>query len=109
MPQEDREDNRLELQEVKRLRLERELEKAMREQELELLQREKEAELLKTWGEQEDSFHLQEARLRSKIRDGQAKPIDLLAKYIDAEDDFDLPMEMHEPYTFLNGLTWRTC
>ncbi|XP_049644545.1 splicing factor Cactin [Suncus etruscus] len=100
------EDNRLELQKVKQLRLEREREKAMREQELELLQREKEAEHFKTWEEQEDSFHLQQAKLRSKIRirDGRAKPIDLLAKYISAEDD-DLAVEMHEPYTFLNGLT----
>ncbi|XP_007524971.2 splicing factor Cactin isoform X2 [Erinaceus europaeus] len=100
------EDNRLELQKVKQLRLEREREKAMREQELELLQREKEAEHFKTWEEQEDNFHLQQAKLRSKIRirDGRAKPIDLLAKYISAEDD-DLAVEMHEPYTFLNGLT----
>ncbi|OCT97427.1 cactin [Xenopus laevis] len=100
------EDNRLELQKVKQLRLEREREKGMREQELEMLQREKEAEHFKTWEEQEDNFHLQQAKLRSKIRirDGRAKPIDLLAKYISAEDD-DLAVEMHEPYTFLNGLT----
>ncbi|XP_034293563.1 splicing factor Cactin [Pantherophis guttatus] len=100
------EENRLELQKVKQLRLEREREKAMREQELEMLQREKEAEHFKTWEEQEDNFHLQQAKLRSKIRirDGRAKPIDLLAKYISAEDD-DLAVEMHEPYTFLNGLT----
>ncbi|XP_037677047.1 cactin-like [Choloepus didactylus] len=100
------EDNRLELQKVKQLRLQREQEKAMWEQELELLQREKEAEHFKTWEEQEDNFHLQQAKLRSKIRirDGRAKPIDLLAKYISAEDD-DLAVEMHEPYTFLNGLT----
>ncbi|XP_040273612.1 cactin isoform X2 [Bufo bufo] len=99
-------DNRLELQKVKQLRLEREREKAMREQELEMLQREKEAEHFKTWEEQEDNFHLQQAKLRSKIRirDGRAKPIDLLAKYISAEDD-DLAVEMHEPYTFLTGLT----
>ncbi|KAK2868464.1 hypothetical protein Q7C36_000335 [Tachysurus vachellii] len=38
------------------------------------------------------------------IRGGQAKPIDLLAKYISTEGD-DLSLEMHEPYTFLNGLT----
>lgn len=100
------EGNRLELQKVKQLRLEREREKALREQELELLQREKEAEHFKTWEEQEDHFHLQQAKLRSKIRirDGRAKPIDLLAKYISAEDD-DLAVEMHEPYTFLTGLT----
>ncbi|KAL3988358.1 ataxin 2/2L [Sarotherodon galilaeus] len=100
------EENRRELQKVKQLRLEREREKAMREQELEMLQREKEAEYFKTWAEQEDNFHLHQAKLRSKIRirDGRAKPIDLLAKYISAEDD-DLAVEMHEPYTFLNGLT----
>lgn len=49
---------------VKQLRLEREREKALREQELELLQREKEAEHFKTWEEQEDHFHLQQAKLR---------------------------------------------
>ncbi|XP_038202796.1 cactin-like [Arvicola amphibius] len=100
------ESNRLELQKVKQLRLEREHAKAMREQELELLQREKEAENFKTWEEQEDNFHLQQAKLRSKIRirAGRAKPIDLLAQYIRAEDD-DLAVEVHEPYTFLTGLT----
>ncbi|KAK1879772.1 Cactin [Dissostichus eleginoides] len=82
------EENRRELQKVKQLRLEREREKAMRETELEMLQREKEAKL----------------RSKIRIRDGRAKPIDLLAKYISAEDD-DLAVEMHEPYTFLNGLT----
>lgn len=30
-----------------------------------------------------------------------AKPIDLLAKYISAEDD-ELAIEMHEPYTYLH-------
>lgn len=51
-------------EQVKQLRLEREREKAMREQELEMLQREKEAEHFKTWEEQEDNFHLQQAKLR---------------------------------------------
>ena len=53
-------------------------------------------------------FQLKQVKLRSKIRieEGRAKPIDLLAKYIDAEDD-DLVVEMHEPYTYLNGLTIR--
>ena len=47
-------------------------------------------------------FHLDQAKERSKIRieDGRAKPIDLLAKYINAEDD-DMSVEMHEPYTYL--------
>ena len=56
---------------------------------------------------QEDSFHLQQANLRSEIRiqDGRVKPNDLLANYISAEEDFELPEETHEPYTFLNRLT----
>lgn len=33
-----------------------------------------------------------------------AKPIDLLAKYISAEEDIDA-VEMHEPYIYLNGLS----
>ena len=51
---------------------------------------------------------MKQVKLRSKIRieEGRAKPIDLLAKYINAEDD-DLAVEMHEPYTYLNGLTIR--
>jgi ribosomal protein S19 len=49
---------------------------------------------------------LQQAKLRSQIRidDGRAKPIDLLAKYVSAEDD-DYAIEMQEPYTYLGGLT----
>lgn len=49
-------------------------------------------------------YLLSVCRSKIRIRDGRAKPIDLLAKYISAEDD-DLAVEMHEPYTFLNGLT----
>lgn len=55
---------------VKQLRLEREREKSMREQELEMLQREKEAEHFKTWAEQEDNFHLHQAKLRSRSSNG---------------------------------------
>ena len=37
------------------------------------------------WSKQEEHFHLKQARLRSKIRikDGRAKAIDLLARYLD--------------------------
>ncbi|WAR27383.1 CATIN-like protein [Mya arenaria] len=79
------EETRLELEKVKKRRLEREREREERDNE---------------------RFHLQQAKLRSEIRiqDGRAKPIDLLAKYISAEDD-ELAIEMHEPYTYLYGLT----
>lgn len=102
------EENRVELEKVKKRRLEREQERAQREEEMQRLQRQKEAAQFKEWEKQEDIFHLQQALLRSKIRieDGRAKPIDLLAKYISTEDE-DLAVEMHEPYTYLNGLTIR--
>ncbi|KAG8241557.1 hypothetical protein J6590_084488 [Homalodisca vitripennis] len=84
---------------------ERELERQQREEEMSLMQRSKEAAQFQEWERQEDQFHLEQARLRSRIRiqDGRAKPIDLLAKYISAEEDVDA-VEMHEPYTYLNGL-----
>lgn len=100
------EESRKELEKVKKRRLERERELEEREKERERLQRDKEVEYFREWEKQEDSFHLNQAKMRSKIRiqDGRAKPIDLLGKYISAEDD-DLAIEMHEPYTYLYGLT----
>ncbi|KAL1517385.1 hypothetical protein ABEB36_001154 [Hypothenemus hampei] len=99
------EENKRELEKVKKRRLERELERQRREDENQLLQRSKEAAQFEEWERQEDQFHLEQARLRSHIRiqDGRAKPIDLLAKYISAEEEVDA-VEMHEPYTYLNGL-----
>lgn len=100
------EENRRELEKVKKRRLERELERQQREEEMSMMQRSKEAAQFQEWERQEDQFHLEQARLRSRIRiqDGRAKPIDLLAKYISAEEEVDA-VEMHEPYTYLNGLT----
>lgn len=99
------EENRRELEKVKKRRLERELERQQREEEMALMQRSKEAAQFQEWERQEDQFHLEQARLRSRIRiqDGRAKPIDLLAKYISTEEEVDA-VEMHEPYTYLNGL-----
>ncbi|XP_033121808.1 cactin-like [Anneissia japonica] len=100
-------ENRLELQKVKQRRLEREKEREEREKEMELLQRQREAESFKEWEQQEDNFHLQQAKLRSSIRikDGRAKPIDLLAQYIAEDDDGDFSLEIQEPYKILMGLT----
>ncbi|KAJ4434462.1 hypothetical protein ANN_23024 [Periplaneta americana] len=102
------EENRRELEKVKKRRQERELERQQREEEMSLMQRSKEAAQFQEWERQEDQFHLEQARLRSRIRiqDGRAKPIDLLAKYISAEEEVDA-VEMHEPYTYLNGLTTK--
>nr|CAB3226592.1 cactin [Phallusia mammillata] len=104
------EKNKIELAKVKQLRLERERERQQRDEEMELLQREREAENFKVWEGQEDKFHLEQAKLRSRIRiqDGRAKPIDLLAQYASSAQEGAEDMsgvEMHEPYTYLNGLT----
>ncbi|PIK46373.1 putative cactin isoform X1 [Apostichopus japonicus] len=103
-------ENRLELQKVKQRRLEREREREERDKELEDLQRMREAEYFQEWEKQEDQFHLDQAKLRSKIRiqDGRAKPIDQLAQYIGQEkNEEDLTIEMQEPYNILTGLTIR--
>ncbi|GAB0100666.1 Cactin [Sergentomyia squamirostris] len=100
-------ENRIELEKVKKRRQERELERQKREEEQNMLQRSREAAQFEEWERQEDQFHLEQARLRSKIRiqDGRAKPIDLLAQYISEKNlDDCLEMQMHEPYTYLNGL-----
>ncbi|XP_014290251.1 splicing factor Cactin [Halyomorpha halys] len=100
------EENKVELEKVKKRRQEREQERQEREEAMMRLQREKEAEQFEAWATQEDQFHLEQARLRSRIRiaDARAKPIDLLAKYINSEEEVDA-VEMHEPYTYLNGLS----
>jgi len=100
------EEQKRELEKVKQRRIEREREKEDRQALLEMEDRQRENDKFSKWEKDEDQFHLQQARLRSSIRilDGRAKPIDLLAKYISAEEEMDA-VEMHEPYTYLNGLT----
>lgn len=100
-------ENKSELEKVKKRRQEREMERLQREEEMVLLQRSREAAQFEEWERQEDKFHLEQARLRSKIRiqDGRAKPIDLLAQYISNQSlEESIEMQMHEPYTYLNGL-----
>ncbi|EDW65303.1 splicing factor Cactin [Drosophila virilis] len=104
-------ENRRELEKVKKLRQERELERQSREDDAMQQQRAKEAVQFREWQRHEDQFHLEQARLRSeiRIRDGRAKPIDLLAQYVsatntEAELEDALEMQMHEPYMLLHGL-----
>uniref|UniRef100_A0A336M7Q6 Splicing factor Cactin n=1 Tax=Culicoides sonorensis TaxID=179676 RepID=A0A336M7Q6_CULSO len=100
-------ENMEELEKIKKRRLEIERQKAEREEEQYQQQRMKEATQFDEWKKQEEKFHLEQAKLRSKIRinDGRAKPIDLLAQYIsDKSLEESIEMQVHEPYTYLNGL-----
>ena len=114
------EETKQELEKVKKRRLEREREMEARSEEQSRQQREREAEQFKEWEKQEDFFHLKQAKLRSKLRikEGRAKPIDLLARYINAfGDDIgadenvdktdDMAAESKEPYQYLNGLAMQ--
>lgn len=98
-------ENKIELEKVKQRRLEREAERAAREAEAGAAARAREAAQFHSWARHEDAFHLHQATLRTqiRIRDGRAKPIDLLAWYVSSEECVDA-LEMHEPYTYLNGL-----
>lgn len=104
--------NKIELEKVKKRRAQREQEKLDKEKEDEALQRDKEGKEFEAWLGQEDQFHLEQAKRRSEIRikSKRAKPIDMLAHYINtamAPDDVDMArdMAMHEPYVCLNGLS----
>ncbi|CAF1448352.1 unnamed protein product [Rotaria sordida] len=100
------EQNKTEMEKLIKQRLEREFQNEIREKEKEFLQRIKEAEYFCKWKKQEELFHLNQIYLRSKLRiaHGRAKPIDLFVHYI-TDDDDDLAVGMHEPSTYLNGLT----
>ncbi|XP_050096785.1 cactin [Anopheles aquasalis] len=101
-------ENMIELEKIKKRRMEREQQQQQREDDMYLMQRSKEAAQFEEWQRQEETFHLEQAKLRSKIRiqDGRAKPIDLLAQYISEQNlEESIEMQMHEPYTYLNGLS----
>ncbi|CAF1118998.1 unnamed protein product, partial [Didymodactylos carnosus] len=78
--------------------------------EKEFLQRLKEADYYREWWEnEEDLFHFNQLKLRSNIRifDGRPKFIDVLAWHISVDDGKDLSAKIHEPSTYLNGLSIR--
>ena len=95
------------LEKVKAARLAREHERSLREREKDQELREMDSARFQQWSKQEEHFHLKQARLRSKIRikDGRAKAIDLLARYLDVLEGNDAAdCELHEPYIYMNGL-----
>lgn len=125
------EENKIELEKIKERQRKREQEYQQKLNDVEFLQRQKEAEQHEHWEQQEDDFILRQHKHRSKIRirDGRAKPIDLLAHYCDVfgakntsnspgnnrknepsylqEEKIDLsdsPVELLNPCDWFNGL-----
>eukprot|EP00617_Octactis_speculum_P021065 CAMPEP_0185767826 /NCGR_PEP_ID=MMETSP1174-20130828/45585_1 /TAXON_ID=35687 /ORGANISM="Dictyocha speculum, Strain CCMP1381" /LENGTH=493 /DNA_ID=CAMNT_0028452189 /DNA_START=42 /DNA_END=1520 /DNA_ORIENTATION=- len=107
-----------EIHKVRKRRSDREAE----QEEMERLRAEesrlREAEQYADWHKKEESFHLNQARVRSKIRlvEGREKPIDIMAKNLillgNCDDDDDsalhdtsqLEVELMEPTAFFRGL-----
>ncbi|BBM99037.1 cactin [Marchantia polymorpha subsp. ruderalis] len=94
-----------EIEKVKKRREERAIEKAQHEEEMAMLARERARAEFQDWEKKEEEFHFQQSKVRSdiRLREGRAKPIDVLAKNLNLSDDFDI--EINEPYKIYKGLT----
>ncbi|KAI4341321.1 hypothetical protein MLD38_026056 [Melastoma candidum] len=94
-----------EIEKVKKRREERALEKARHEEEIALLNRERARAEFQDWEKKEEEFHFDQSKVRSQIRlrEGRAKPIDVLSKHLNGTDDMDI--ELNEPYMVFKGLT----
>ncbi|KAE9585420.1 hypothetical protein Lal_00017933 [Lupinus albus] len=94
-----------EIEKVKKRREERALEKAQREEEMALLARERARAEFQDWEKKEEEFHFDQSKVRSEIRlrEGRARPIDVLTKQLNGSDDLDI--EINEPYLVFKGLT----
>ncbi|KAL2933309.1 Cactin [Bienertia sinuspersici] len=93
-----------EIEKVKKRREERALEKAQREEEMMMLQRERSRAEADDFEKKEEEFHFDQSKVRSRIRlrEGRMKPIDVLTKYLDDSDEFDV--ELDEPYMVFKAL-----
>ncbi|BAT85788.1 Cactin protein [Vigna angularis] len=94
-----------EIEKVKKRREERALEKARHEEEMALLARERARAEFQDWEKKEEEFHFDQSKVRSEIRlrEGRARPIDVLTKHLNGSDDLDI--EINEPYMVFKGLT----
>lgn len=94
-----------EILKAKSRREEREMEKQLMEEQRALLDRERNLAQFQDWEEKEIEFHYKQARKRSeiRIREGRAKPIDVIYKNLQLDPEFDF--DVHEPYEVFRGLT----
>lgn len=100
-----------ELAKLNKRRAEREREIEEREEEQARIQRDAELAQMGDWEAKEEEFHLEQAKTRAaiRIRDGRAKPIDILAMNLrlanepeKLEEDVDLEIDLDEPYTIFD-------
>ncbi|XP_042421272.1 cactin-like [Zingiber officinale] len=94
-----------EIEKVKKRREERVIEKAQREEEMAMLARERARAEFLDWEKKEEEFHFDQSKVRSEIRlrEGRARPIDMLTKTLNSSEEFDF--DLNEPYIVFKGLT----
>lgn len=104
----------VELEKVKRAREVRETEKEAWEEERRLLEREREQMAYVDNEQREDRFQLEQTKLRAhiRVREGRARPIDILAESItlledDCAPERALDIELHEPMRVFEHMNER--
>jgi len=104
-------ENKAEIERMKQRRLEREKEMERSQAERDALLRAQEDAQFGQWIQQEDHFQLEQARLRSEIRvkEGRARPIDLLAKYLHSDPEDATDIDMNEPYNVFSAMNANDC
>ncbi|KAJ1966170.1 hypothetical protein GGI12_000261 [Dipsacomyces acuminosporus] len=116
-----REEAELELENLRKRREQREIEKELRDQEMARIRREAEQEKLGDWERREEEFYLQQAKKRAEIRisDNRPKPIDILAMNLRlAHEQLDdeevclvgsIRFDVARPDRIVEGLELREC
>lgn len=88
----------------------------LREEEQMRMQRDAELAQMGDWEAKEEEFHLEQAKKRAaiRIRDGRAKPIDILAMNLrlayeadKVDEDVDLEIDLDEPYTIFEVRSYK--
>ncbi|GMT15106.1 hypothetical protein PFISCL1PPCAC_6403, partial [Pristionchus fissidentatus] len=99
------------MREMEELKRGREARLAARE-DMEVMQRDQDMRSHSEWAKKDVEFQLEQAKVRSRLRieQNRAKPIDLLARYINFGDDEaekkeDDEFEVEEPTLYLKGLS----
>ncbi|KAL1190733.1 Splicing factor Cactin [Cardamine amara subsp. amara] len=100
-----RKEARAEVEKIKKTREERAVEKARHEEDMALLARERARAEFQDWEKKEEEFTFDQSKIRSKmrLRQGRAKPIDILYKYLYGLKD-DMNIELSEPNMVFKGL-----
>lgn len=101
-----RQDERLaEIEKVKKRRQEREEEKSRMEEELAFIERQRSLADASVLEKKEEEFHLEQAKIRSdiRLREGRARPVDLLAKNLHLDAGFS--MRLPVPYILFENIS----